>query len=90
MKFKRIAVLKGGWSPERDLGGRHALEVVQSLSLDIVFMDIHMPHMDGLTTARAILSLPLRTRVCSPGSRLSSASTLSDSVAPCEMNTSAG
>jgi signal transduction histidine kinase/CheY-like chemotaxis protein len=42
--------------------GRHALEVVQASSLDIVFMDIRMPEMDGLTAARAILDLPLRVR----------------------------
>ncbi len=35
--------------------GRQALEVVQTLSLDIVFMDICMPDMGGLTAVRKIL-----------------------------------
>jgi ligand-binding sensor domain-containing protein/signal transduction histidine kinase/DNA-binding NarL/FixJ family response regulator len=35
--------------------GRQALEVVQTSSHDIVFMDIRMPDMDGLAAAREIL-----------------------------------
>ena len=42
--------------------GRQALEAVQASSLDIVFMDIRMPDMDGSAAAREILRTPAKDR----------------------------
>lgn len=42
--------------------GRQALEAVKASSFDIVFMDVRMPDMDGLTAAREILQIPMRER----------------------------
>ena len=35
--------------------GIEALRAIDSLKPDLVLMDVHMPHMDGPTTARAVL-----------------------------------
>lgn len=35
--------------------GTEALEVVDSLKLDLILMDVHMPDMDGPATAKAVL-----------------------------------
>lgn len=43
-------------------GGREALEATRESSPDIMFMDIRMPDMDGLTAAREILRMPARER----------------------------
>jgi len=34
--------------------GKKALELVQSQHIDLIFMDVHMPEMDGLETTKAI------------------------------------
>jgi PAS domain S-box-containing protein len=45
---------KLGYSVEVVENGRQALEKVKSGSIDLVFMDGHMPEMDGLAATRAI------------------------------------
>jgi PAS domain S-box-containing protein len=37
--------------------GREALEIIQSEDFDVVLMDAHMPHLDGIETTRAIRAL---------------------------------
>lgn len=46
-----------GFDVETADDGAQAVEAVRSRSFDVVFMDIHMPVMDGLTACRAIRAL---------------------------------
>src|SRR6476469_662529 len=58
MREQLIGALKEAW-PELAIAGeasngREAVALVHSLEPDIVFLDISMPEMDGIQTARAI------------------------------------
>jgi DNA-binding NarL/FixJ family response regulator len=44
-------------------GGQEAIQLVQSLRPDVVLLDIYMPDMDGLETAREIFQLELKVAV---------------------------
>ena len=45
---------KMGHSVKVAVNGRQALEKVKSESIDLIFMDGHMPEMDGIAATRAI------------------------------------
>lgn len=54
-------------SPEADIvaeadNGRNALELIRTLKPDMVFTDIHMPLMDGLTLIREVRRLRMTTK----------------------------
>lgn len=54
---QRLAVLilrRLGYEPEVVSNGREAVEAVDSKPYDVVFLDLQMPEMDGLTAAREI------------------------------------
>src|SRR5262245_23573695 len=58
MREQIIGRLKDAWPELQIVGeasnGREAIDSVRSLEPDIVFLDIRMPGMDGLETARAL------------------------------------
>jgi DNA-binding LytR/AlgR family response regulator len=58
MREQIIGRLKDAWPELQILGeagnGREAVAMAQSLEPDIVFLDISMPEMDGIKTARAL------------------------------------
>jgi len=45
-----------GYTADSASSGRRALEIIRRTRYDIVFLDMHMPGLDGLETARAIRS----------------------------------
>jgi CheY-like chemotaxis protein len=61
--------------------GKKAAEIVQNEDFDLIFMDIHMPIMNGLESTRSIRSLKLKRQPCIYA--LTASSMRSDQVA-CE------
>jgi len=57
--------------------GAEAVRAVEDTPFDLVFMDIHMPVMDGIAAARAIRRLPL-PRAATPIVALTAAATAAD------------
>ena len=52
-----IAILgKGGWRVDAVNNGRQALQAMRLVAYDLVLLDMRMPELDGLQTARAIRS----------------------------------
>ena len=55
MKFRRIAVLKGGWSPEREVSlnsGAQAAKALKTAGYEVVEIDAGRDLADQLTAAR--------------------------------------
>ncbi|GAB3185714.1 ATP-binding protein [Hydrogenophaga aquatica] len=57
-KFMGALLNKLGHAVTFAENGRQAYELVQQQDFDLVFMDIHMPEMDGLTSTELIRALP--------------------------------
>jgi CheY-like chemotaxis protein len=52
----RLLFEKLGYKPDFVENGKEALEAVESRIYDVVFMDVQMPVMDGLTATRELCS----------------------------------
>jgi len=49
---------KLGYNPEMVDDGKAAVEIVRTMNFDVIFMDLHMPHMNGIDATRIIMNMP--------------------------------
>lgn len=50
---------KLGYEPDIVSDGGEAISIIQKTPYDLIFMDIMMPHTDGISATKAIRALPL-------------------------------
>lgn len=60
--IRRIAEISlrkvGKWDVKLDSSGREALSILESMSPDLILMDVTMPEMDGLSTFARLQQMP--------------------------------
>ncbi len=63
MKIIRLILNMGGYNPIEANNGNEAVEKYASIKPQLIFMDVHMPDIDGLTATKIIRSMETDTRV---------------------------
>ena len=62
--YERVLALESGFTlVGTATDGRQALEAVLALEAELVLMDIHMPHLNGIETARNLKQSPRPPRI---------------------------
>ncbi|MDX1958945.1 MAG: ATP-binding protein [Leptospiraceae bacterium] len=56
-KFAKMLLAKLGYSPSFVENGKEALDLIEKETFDIVFLDVQMPVLDGLETARELIKV---------------------------------
>jgi CheY-like chemotaxis protein len=52
-----------GYLVEEAQDGQHVLEIIESFEPDLVILDLHMPRLDGYSTAAALRKMPMFQQV---------------------------
>jgi CheY-like chemotaxis protein len=62
-RIQAAIVEKGGHHVRTASGGREALQLIKQQLFDVIMMDMQMPDMDGITTAREIRAQGVNTPI---------------------------